>query len=50
MESGAGSIKSSRGQSAIAIWTPGLNDSGNSLAGTVAAQNLFHFTGRSIFG
>lgn len=37
-------------RASVAIWSPGLNDTGNSLAGTYAAERLAEFTGWSVFG
>lgn len=38
------------GKASIAFWTPGLDDSGNPLAATLAAERLSRFTGWSVFG
>lgn len=47
---GGGLLMIVPGRASIAIWTPGLDDSGNPLAGTVAAEKLSRFTGWSVFG
>ncbi len=38
------------GRASIAVWSPGLNEYGNSKAGTAAAERLAAFTGWSVFG
>lgn len=47
---GGGLLMIVPGQASIAIWTPGLDDRGNPLAGTMAAEKLSRFTGWSLFG
>ncbi|HSG31793.1 MAG TPA: glutaminase, partial [Thermodesulfobacteriota bacterium] len=37
------------GQFNIAVWSPGLNDNGNSLAGVKALEMFTTITGKSIF-
>lgn len=37
------------GELSVAVWSPGLNDSGNSLAGTRALELFTTYTGRSLF-
>jgi glutaminase len=37
------------GKASIAVWSPGLNDNGNSLLGTMALERLADATGWSIF-
>ncbi|TRW99569.1 glutaminase [Paracoccus sp. M683] len=47
---GGGLLIVAPGRASIAIWSPGLNDTGNSRAGTFAARRLAEFTGWSVFG
>lgn len=47
---GGGLLMVVPGQASIAIWTPGLDDCGNPLAATLAAEKLSRFTGWSVFG
>ena len=47
---GGGLLVIAPGKASIAIWSPGLDGWGNSLAGTLAAERLSEFTGWSVFG
>ncbi|MGP9803478.1 glutaminase [Paracoccus sp. NSM] len=47
---GGGLLVIAPGRASIAIWSPGLDGWGNSLAGTLAAERLAEFTGWSVFG
>ena len=47
---GGGLLIVAPGRASIAIWSPGLNETGNSRAGTHAARKLAAFTGWSVFG
>lgn len=47
---GGGLLMVAPGRASIAIWSPGLNPTGNSRAGTYAAEKLAEFTGWSVFG
>ncbi|OSP56295.1 glutaminase [Pseudoruegeria sp. SK021] len=46
---GGGLLIVAPGKASIAIWSPGLNEHGNSQAGTRAAAHLSDFTGWSVF-
>lgn len=46
---GGGILAVAPGRAAIAVWSPGLNDSGNSHAGTLALEELTKETGWSVF-
>ncbi len=46
---GGGILAIVPGIASIAVWSPGLNDKGNSLAGTVALEHLARLTGWSVF-
>lgn len=46
---GGGLLIAAPGKASIAIWSPGLNAYGNSLAGTEAAIRLSDYTGWSVF-
>ncbi|AUH64899.1 glutaminase [Paracoccus zhejiangensis] len=47
---GGGILMVAPGRASIAIWSPGLNATGNSRAGAYAAEKLAEFTGWSVFG
>lgn len=47
---GGGLLMVAPGRASVAIWSPGLNETGNSQAGTHAARKLAEFTGWSVFG
>lgn len=47
---GGGILAITPGKAAIAVWSPGLNDNGNSLLGTAVLERLARATGWSIFG
>ncbi|MFV0386087.1 glutaminase [Paracoccus sp. (in: a-proteobacteria)] len=47
---GGGILFAAPGRASIAIWSPGLNENGNSRMGTFAAQRLTAFTSWSVFG
>ena len=47
---GGGILVIAPGQASIAVWSPGLDDYGNSKLGTLAMEALVHETGWSIFG
>ena len=47
---GGGILVIAPGQASIAVWSPGLNDYGNSHLGTLAVETLARETGWSIFG
>jgi glutaminase len=47
---GGGILVVAPGKASIAVWSPGLNESGNSLLGSQALEMLAHRTGWSIFG
>jgi glutaminase len=47
---GGGILVISPGQASIAVWSPGLNEQGNSLLGTAAVEMLARRTGWSVFG
>ncbi len=46
---GGGIVAIVPGELAIAVWSPGLDATGNSLAGTMALERFTTLTGRSIF-
>lgn len=46
---GGGILAIAPGRAAVAVWSPGLNDSGNSHAGTIALEELARETGWSVF-
>ena len=46
---GGGILAVVPGKASIAVWSPGLNDRGNSLLGTRALERLAHETGWSVF-
>ncbi len=46
---GGGILAVVPGRASIAVWSPGLNDRGNSLLGTRALEMLAHATGWSVF-
>ena len=46
---GGGILAVVPGRASIAVWSPGLNDRGNSLLGTRALEMLAHETGWSVF-
>ena len=47
---GGGLLMVAPDRASIAIWSPGLNETGNSRAGNYAAERLAQFTGWSVFG
>ena len=47
---GGGILAIAPGKASIAVWSPGLNQVGNSLVGTLALEMLAKRTGWSIFG
>ena len=47
---GGGILVVAPGKASIAVWSPGLNESGNSLLGSQALEMLAQRTGWSIFG
>ncbi len=47
---GGGILAIAPGQAAIAVWSPGLNESGNSSVGSRALESLSKRTGWSVFG
>lgn len=46
---GGGIVAIVPNQMSIAVWSPGLSESGNSLAGTFALEQFVNYTGKSIF-
>lgn len=46
---GGGIIAIIPNEMSIAVWSPGLSESGNSLAGTYALEQFVEYTGKSIF-
>jgi len=46
---GGGILAIAPGRASIAVWSPGLNDRGNSQLGTLALERLVHRTGWSVF-
>ena len=47
---GGGILVIAPGKASIAVWSPGLNDQGNSQLGTLAVERLARATGWSVFG
>src|SRR6185369_18044545 len=47
---GGGILAIAPGKASIAVWSPGLNDRGNSRLGTEALERLAHRAGWSVFG
>lgn len=47
---GGGILVIAPGRASIAVWSPGLNDQGNSQLGTLAVERLARMTGWSVFG
>ncbi|OLP59915.1 glutaminase [Xaviernesmea oryzae] len=47
---GGGILVVAPGKASIAVWSPGLNQNGNSLLGSLALDMLAHRTGWSVFG
>jgi len=47
---GGGILAIAPGRASIAVWSPGLNDRGNSTLGTAAMETLVRATGWSVFG
>ncbi|MBT9244354.1 glutaminase [Gemmobacter fulvus] len=47
---GGGILVIAPGRASIAVWSPGLNDQGNSKLGTLAVERLARATGWSVFG
>jgi glutaminase len=47
---GGGILAVAPGHAAIAVWSPGLNENGNSLLGSLALERLAQRTGWSVFG
>ena len=47
---GGGILVVAPGKASIAVWSPGLNENGNSLLGSHALEILAQRTGWSIFG
>ncbi|WP_319024343.1 glutaminase [Sphingobium sp. PNB] len=46
---GGGILAIVPGRASIAVWSPGLNENGNSQLGTLALEELAHRTGWSVF-
>jgi glutaminase len=46
---GGGILAIAPGHAAIAVWSPGLNEAGNSQLGVVALERLARRTGWSVF-
>ncbi|ABG59008.1 glutaminase [Cytophaga hutchinsonii] len=46
---GGGIVSIVPGEMVIAVWSPGLSESGNSLAGTKALELFVNYTGKTIF-
>jgi glutaminase len=46
---GGGIVSIVPGEMAVAVWSPGLSESGNSLAGTKALELFVNYTGKTIF-
>ncbi|CAN5386678.1 glutaminase [soil metagenome] len=46
---GGGILAVAPGKASIAVWSPGLNERGNSQLGTLALERLVHRTGWSVF-
>ena len=47
---GGGILAIAPGRASIAVWSPGLNQNGNSLLGTLALEYLAQVMGWSVFG
>lgn len=47
---GGGILAIAPGKASVAVWSPGLNEVGNSLVGTAALEALVRRTGWSVFG
>ena len=47
---GGGILAVAPGQASICVWSPGLNEVGNSLLGSLALERLAQRTGWSVFG
>jgi glutaminase len=47
---GGGILAVAPGRASIAVWSPGLDGTGNSLLGTLALEMLAQETGWSVFG
>lgn len=47
---GGGILAVAPGRASVAVWSPGLNDNGNSLIGSLALEMLATRTGWSVFG
>lgn len=47
---GGGILAIAPGNASIAVWSPGLNPSGNSKIGTLALERVAEATGWSVFG
>ncbi|MCK8781971.1 glutaminase [Rhizobium sp. NTR19] len=47
---GGGILAVAPGKASVAVWSPGLNNHGNSLLGSLALEMLAHRTGWSVFG
>jgi glutaminase len=47
---GGGILAVAPGKASIAVWSPGLNENGNSLLGALALEMLTARTGWSVFG
>ena len=47
---GGGILAIVPGQASIAVWSPGLNETGNSQLGSIALERLAHETGWNVFG
>ena len=47
---GGGILAIAPGKASIAVWSPGLNEFGNSLLGTLALEMFARRTGWSVFG
>lgn len=46
---GGGILAIAPGAAAVAVWSPGLNEAGNSLAGTLALEAFTDCTGLNLF-
>lgn len=47
---GGGILAIAPGKASIAVWSPGLNEAGNSMLGTLALERIAEATGWSVFG
>jgi glutaminase len=47
---GGGILAVAPGKASIAVWSPGLNSSGNSMLGSLALERISHLAGWSVFG